>query len=133
MLPEVVQGHISGLTKEVARLLDQTPISYRNVKPSSFPETKGIYVTTLLEGEVLRAGKTGGGNATLRQRLYSNHPMGNQAGNLRTQLVDSGQCADMEEARIGLKRIVQFDFWKSVMIQPEQISNTSRSEEHTSE
>ncbi|MGA3262792.1 MAG: hypothetical protein ABSC47_01965 [Terracidiphilus sp.] len=99
MLPEKAKEHISTLVGIVERLLDQTPTPYSSAKPSSFPETKGVYVITSAQGEVLRAGKTGKGNATFRERLYRNHLMGNQEGNLRAQLVGSGECSDMEQAK----------------------------------
>jgi hypothetical protein len=99
MLSDLVEKRIVTLTSIIHRLLDQPPVCYRDATPSSFPETRGVYVIKSHNGEVLRAGKTGQGSATLRQRLYSNHLMGNQNGNLRAQLVGSGQCRDMEHAK----------------------------------
>jgi hypothetical protein len=99
MLPETVEKHLSELVEIIERLLDQTPTPYRSVKPSSFPETRGVYLIASSQGEVIRAGKTGSGNATFRDRLYRNHLMGNQDGNLRAQLVGSGECSDMENAK----------------------------------
>jgi hypothetical protein len=99
MLPEILKKHISKLEAIVEQLLDQTPIPYRTATPSSFPETKGVYVIVSSQGEVIRAGKTGEKNATFRQRLYQNHLMGDQAGNLRKQLVESGQCSSLETAK----------------------------------
>ena len=99
MLPEKVDEHISELRGIVERLLNQAPVSYGQATPASFPETRGVYVIFTSQGEVIRAGKTGAGNATLRERLYRNHLMGNQSGNLRAQLVASGVCIDIERAK----------------------------------
>ncbi len=76
-------------------LLFQRQHSYLNATPSDFPLEPGIY--TIWKGsEILRAGKT---SATLRQRLYQNHLMGTQAGNLPAQLVKSGVSPDLLSAK----------------------------------
>lgn len=49
--------------------------------------------------ETLRAGRTKTATGGLRQRVYENHLMGSQAGNLRAQLVGDGACADLEMAK----------------------------------
>jgi hypothetical protein len=99
MLPEPIPKRIEALTQVVDKLLEQEPVLYRNAKPSSFPDVGGVYVISSSAGEFVRAGKTGQGYATLRDRLYRNHLMGNQGGNLRAQLVGSGQCRDMDDAK----------------------------------
>jgi len=104
MLPEIAREHLDELVKTVVHLLDQAPILYSSATPSSFPEAKGVYVITSAQGEVLRAGKTGDKNATLRQRLYRNHLMGDQPGNLRAQLVASGICSDLEGAKNWIRK-----------------------------
>ncbi len=104
MLAEKVKEHMSTLEGIVERLLSQTPIPYSKATPSSFPEARGVYAITTLQDEVIRAGKTGQGNATLRDRLYRNHLMGNQSGNLRAQLVASGRCTDLESAKDWIRK-----------------------------
>ena len=46
-------------------------------------------------GDFLRAGRSG----DLRRRIYQNHLMGKQQGNLRSQLVGHSVCSDLEEAK----------------------------------
>ena len=52
--------------------------------------------------ETVRAGRTKTAAGGLRQRVYQNHLMGDQKGNLRAQLVAGGVCADLE----GAKRLI---------------------------
>lgn len=47
---------------------------------------------------MLRAGRASGAGG-LRQRIYQNHLMGNQSGNLRAQLVRAGRCESLDEAK----------------------------------
>jgi len=68
------------------------------------PSLPGLYVISNKnnkEGEYLRAGRTDEGG--LQQRIYRNHLMGNQSGNLRCQLVDSGICNNLESAKTWIK------------------------------
>ena len=68
---------------------------------SRLPEEPGIYVISLKgssEGEFLRAGRTKG-RGGLRQRIYQNHLMGDQSGNLQAQLVRDSVCTDLDEAK----------------------------------
>ena len=79
---------------------------------SSLPERPGVYVIYVVgapAGEVLRAGRTKGAEG-LRQRIYQNHLMGNQRGNLRAQLVRGRECLDLQSAKIWIqeKCLVQF-------------------------
>lgn len=78
---------------------------------SKLPERPGryaIYVKDAQPGMVLRAGKTAKGG--LRERVYQNHLMGDQPGNLRAQLVGSGECADLARAKAWIRQncVVQF-------------------------
>lgn len=66
----------------------------------SLPDLQGIYAISSKngeEGEFLRVGRTKKGG--LRQRVYQNHFMGDQKGNLRQQLVAEGICDDIESAK----------------------------------
>lgn len=72
---------------------------------SRLPDRSGIYVIYGRDGSAfwpLHAGRTGAGG--LRQRIYQNHLMGEQAGNLRAKLVREGQCADLAAAKTWIRR-----------------------------
>ena len=65
-------------------------------RSSKLPCEHGLYVIYRKDagdGEVLRAGRTKTAGDGLRQRIYQNHLMGNQKGNLRSQLLADGICA----------------------------------------
>jgi hypothetical protein len=96
MKAQEIEANISTLRKTLETLLGQAPVQYSDATPSSFPEGKGIYIITAKDGTIVRAGKTG---RTLRERLYNNHLMGTQPGNLRAQLVGSRQSTDMKAAK----------------------------------
>lgn len=47
-------------------------------------------------GQYLRVGRS---DSSLRQRIYQNHLMGTQKGNLRAQLVRYGRCFSLDDAK----------------------------------
>ena len=104
MLPEKLEKHVVELKKFIECLLGQIPISYSDATPSSFPDTRGIYMISTFQGEVIRAGKTGRGNATFRNRLYHDHLMSSTGGNLPMQLVESGQCDNLKHAKEWIRK-----------------------------
>jgi hypothetical protein len=104
MMPQVIDANIAVLRNTLDVLLKQAAVPYSDATPASFPEKKGIYIITSNEGVILRAGKTGSSRATLRQRLYQNHLMGSQSGNLPAQLVGSRQCTDLIGAKAWIRR-----------------------------
>lgn len=66
---------------------------------SLLPEKPGIYRIIITSSQVtLRAGTTKSSDS-LRQRVYQNHLMGNQTGNIRSQLVRAGMCKDLDAAK----------------------------------
>lgn len=73
------------------------PIPFARMTPASIPDSPGLYVITIENDEVLRAGRTY--RQTLRDRVYRNHLMGNQQGNLRQQLARANYCIDLESAK----------------------------------
>jgi hypothetical protein len=86
---------------------------FDNTLHGELPEMPGLYVisgTKGIEEEYLRAGRTKDGIGGLRQRVYRNHFMGNQRGNLRAQLVTDGICPDIEQAKLWVSRycVVQY-------------------------
>lgn len=93
-----IEDHIQQGRRVIKKLLKAKRISFGDLTPSKLPDKPGIYVITNKDtGEVLRAGRTD--KQTLRTRLYNNHLMGNQAGNIRAQLVREGICEDMKKAK----------------------------------
>jgi hypothetical protein len=67
----------------------------------SMKEDHGIYRIYHPENPevTVRAGRTKTGVGGLRQRVYQNHFMGDQKGNLRAQLVRGGVCPDLVSAK----------------------------------
>ncbi|MFV2044271.1 MAG: hypothetical protein ACC700_13700 [Anaerolineales bacterium] len=67
----------------------------------SLPEGHGVYRIFLASAltETLRAGRTKTAAAGLRQRVYQNHFMGDQKGNLRQQLISAETCRDLLSAK----------------------------------
>ena len=90
-----IEKHIQEGRQVIGEVMKATEYSFKDLTPSTPPSAPGIYVITIQNGETLRAGKT----KTLSQRIYQNHLMGNQSGNLRSQLVNAGVCVDLEEAK----------------------------------
>ena len=85
----------------VERLLRAEPIPFGDGLRAALPERPGIYAIFEMSaepGEILRAGKARGAGG-LRQRIYMNHFMGNQAGNLRSQLVRDGICSSLDDTK----------------------------------
>ena len=83
-------------------LIAQPPLRFDNKLRGSLPELPGVYRivdTSASAGSTLRLGRTKTAKGGLRQRVYGNHYMGNQNGNLRAQLVRSGRCSSMEETK----------------------------------
>lgn len=84
------------------KLLLAPQLAFGDALRSKLPEDPGIYaiyVNGANPGEVLRAGRTKSAAGGLRQRIYQNHLIGTQSGNLRAQLVRDGQCMGLEEAK----------------------------------
>jgi hypothetical protein len=79
----------------VQALIEAPAVEYRALTPSKLPLAAGVYVISTHDGEILRAGKTG----CLRNRLYRNHLMGHQDGNLPAQLRGDGTCVDHKAAK----------------------------------
>ncbi len=93
-------------TATVRELLSAPRLPFDESLRSRLPERHGIYSIysrNAAPGEILRAGRTKTAAGGLRQRIYSNHLMGNQPGNLRAQLVRDGACKNLEEAKLWLQ------------------------------
>jgi hypothetical protein len=69
---------------------------------SVLPDEQGLYIVYDCSSDAfaaIRAGKTRTAAGGLRQRVYMNHLMGDQKGNLRQQLVSNGVCPDLVSAK----------------------------------
>jgi len=91
----------SELRATLARLLNSRPMRFDSSLRGSLPERQGIYRIFLasVPAETLRAGRTKTAARGLRQRIYQNHFMGDQKGNLRQQLVSAEICRNLEDAK----------------------------------
>lgn len=87
-----------GVGRQVVKMiLEARKLSFHDLTPTKLPEEPGLYVISSHDGAVIRAGRTD--KQTLRDRVYRNHLMGNQKGNLRSQLVKNEVSADLETAK----------------------------------
>jgi hypothetical protein len=90
---------VGELTRIVERLLSSPELLFDSSLRSNLPEEPGLYAIYVREaGEYIRAGRADAAGG-LRQRVYQNHFMGDQEGNLRSQLVRSGRCSSLEDAK----------------------------------
>lgn len=94
-------------------LLSSSYHKFDNQLRSSLPDKPGIYSIMNQDGEILRAGSTKTSDS-LRQRVYQNHFVGNQKGNIRSQLVDNGVCKNLDEAKSYLKNGCRIQ-WKEIL------------------
>jgi hypothetical protein len=93
---------LAELEATVRQLLGSTSLAFDERLHGLLPEQQGIYAIytkNASPGDVLRAGKTKTAAGGLRQRIYRNHFMGNQPGNLRSQLVQEGVCKGLEDTK----------------------------------
>ena len=98
---DAFQQRVEELKGVLNSLLAATPYSFDESLRSNLPEKPGLYmIFTRSNGpeEVLRAGRASGAGGR-RQRVYQNHLMGNQSGNLRAQLVRAQTCIDLNQAK----------------------------------
>lgn len=109
-----IAARMQALESRLAKLLGSPAIRFDDRCWSALPEAHGIYRIfdpTKLE-ETVRAGRTKTAAGGLRQRVYQNHVMGNQPGNLLPQLVKDGLCADLAAA----KRLVRERFAVQILV-----------------
>ncbi|MCL5265973.1 MAG: hypothetical protein M1343_12435 [Chloroflexi bacterium] len=82
----------------IHKMVSGPKCEFKGLGPTKIPSKPGLYVISdKTTGEILRAGRTD--DQTLSNRIYRNHLMGSQTGNLRAQLVANGLCEDMESAK----------------------------------
>lgn len=95
---EWLDARIEEGRRVVCAILNQPRLSFQGLRPCKLPEEPGLYVISLRDTrEVLRAGRTE--KQTLRDRVYHDHLMGSQQGNLRAQLVRGEVCSDLQAAK----------------------------------
>jgi hypothetical protein len=94
MLPEHLTERIERLEPRLEELLACSPLE---IERRNFPDAPGVYriFECSERGVTVRAGRS----ISLQQRLYANHLMGDQPGNLPAQLVRGGECADRDAAK----------------------------------
>jgi hypothetical protein len=98
---ENIEVRLQYLERELRRLLGSPPIKFDERCRNALPEAHGIYriFDPSTPSQTVRAGRTKTAAGGLRQRVYQNHLMGDQTGNLRAQLVGAGKCTDLEAAK----------------------------------
>jgi len=98
MLPEAITENLKTLATQLEELLSCPIIRFDERCRGNLPEAPGVYRIFHPDqpNDTIRAGRA---DITLRQRVYINHLMGNQAGNLRAQLIGSGDCIDLNAAK----------------------------------
>ena len=100
MLPDL-DDRTNHFREVIQRLLNSEPYPFDERLRGRLSEEQGLY-RIFLKAErngTLRAGRTKTAAGGLRQRVYQNHLMGNQNGNLRQQLVRAGICRDIVDAK----------------------------------
>lgn len=101
VVPEEIVSRAEGLQAQLAHLWGSRVIRFDDGCRSAMPEEQGVYriFDPTCPDETIRAGRTKTAGGGLRQRVYQNHLMGDQQGNLRQQLVDGKSCADLAAAK----------------------------------
>ncbi|MFA4964865.1 MAG: hypothetical protein WC709_04410 [Thermoleophilia bacterium] len=98
---EELGARLARLEGDLERLLSAPVLRFDERCRSSLPEDHGIYriFDPLRPHVTVRAGRTKTAAGGLRQRVYQNHLMGDQRGNLCPQLVRAGLCSDLGAAK----------------------------------
>lgn len=101
-VPSAIGARMRGFELQLSQLIRSPIIKFDDRCRSALPESPGIYriFDLSIPDETIRAGRTRTAASGLRQRVYQNHLMGNQAGNLRAQLVTGGECPDVDAAKL---------------------------------
>lgn len=101
--PELIQARLVRLEAQLRNLLASPALPFDEKIASRLPKQAGIYriFDPTKPSETVRAGRTNTAAGGLRQRVYANHLMGNQKGNLRAQLVRGRVrgCLDLPSAK----------------------------------
>ena len=95
------QRTLRDLEARLDQLLSGSVLRFDKGLRGALPESQGVYriFDPNVPEQTMRAGRTKTAAGGLQQRVYQNHLMGTQNGNLRRQLVNGGVSADMESAK----------------------------------
>ncbi len=91
-----IDSRVEELMPVLMQLLNAPFVEFGKGLRARLPSARGVYAISRKDarpGEYLRAGKT---DKSLKQRIYQNHWMGDQDGNLRKQLVKGGDCVSFQ-------------------------------------
>ena len=84
---------------KLQQLLSAPKMGFDDTLRSKLPTQHGLYIISGRDSSILRSGRTNTAGDGLRQRIYQNHFMGDQRGNLRYQLVRDSICSSLEETK----------------------------------
>jgi hypothetical protein len=103
-LTKELRDWLDYLQKRLEELMASPQIAFDADCRSALPAAPGIYriFDPADPMNTIRAGRTRAPGG-LQQRLYQNHLMGKQPGNLRHQLVEHGVCADLDAAKAHMR------------------------------
>ncbi len=105
-----MEERLHQLTPILERLIASEPVAFDERLRGKLPAVQGIYAISLKDGvpgDYLRAGKA---DVSLRQRIYQNHYMGDQSGNLRQQLIKDKICARLEDTKPWIRQHCRVQF-----------------------
>ena len=96
-----IASRLQELELRLDELLSSPIIRFDEGCRRGLPGKHGVYrIFQLAQPDhTVRAGRTKTAAGGLRQRVYQNHLMGDQAGNLRAQLVNDGAVVDLVSAK----------------------------------
>lgn len=110
---EKMQSRINKNLDYLLPLISSKQYSFDENLRGSLPENHGVY-RIFEDGSdwdsSLRIGRSKFGDRGLRQRVYQNHFMGNQEGNIKAQLVKAGKFRNQGEAKQYLKEKCKVQF-----------------------
>lgn len=100
---------ISVLTGYLQNLLNAPKWKFDKNLRKNLPDALGIYLISEINNPsaFVRAGRTTLAKGGLRQRVYQNHLMGNQSGNLCKQLMKDGICPSLKDAKDYIRKNLQ--------------------------
>ncbi len=108
-----IESRIADGKEVVERLLAAPVLRFDPNLRAHLPVAHGIYRIFEVEADpalTLRAGRTKSAAEGLRQRIYQNHYQGDQAGNIRAQLVRAGRCPSSYAAKEFLRESCAVQF-----------------------
>lgn len=122
-MPADLADWLRQLEALLERLVTSPLIRFDDQCRQRLPKAHGIYriFDPKKPNETIRAGRTKTAAGGLRQRVYQNHLMGDQLGNLRMQLVMDRTCPSVEAAKDLMRR----DFVVQIFLVPDAAERAS--------